>query len=34
MTIDIRPDDLTSAEMADLIAIHAQTMLASSTTGS
>lgn len=30
MTIDIRPDDLTSAEMADLIAIHAQTMLASS----
>ncbi len=30
MTIDIRPDDLTSPEMADLIAIHAQTMLASS----
>lgn len=30
MTIDIRPDDLTSTEMADLIAIHAQTMLAAS----
>lgn len=30
MTIDIRPDDLTSAEMADLIATHAQTMLAAS----
>lgn len=30
MTIDIRPDDLSSAEMADLIATHAQTMLASS----
>lgn len=30
MTIDIRPDDLSSAEMADLIATHAQTMLAAS----
>ncbi|MFN4185590.1 MAG: GNAT family N-acetyltransferase [Hyphomonas sp.] len=30
MTIDIRPDDLTSQEMADLIAAHAQTMLAAS----
>lgn len=30
MTIDIRPDDLASAEMADLIATHAQTMLAAS----
>ncbi|PKP82960.1 MAG: GNAT family N-acetyltransferase [Alphaproteobacteria bacterium HGW-Alphaproteobacteria-18] len=30
MTIDIRPDDLTSLEMADLIVTHAQTMLASS----
>ncbi len=28
--IDIRPDDLTSQEMADLIAIHAATMLAAS----
>jgi putative acetyltransferase len=27
---EIRPDDLTSAEMADLIAIHARTMLAAS----
>lgn len=34
MTIDIRPDDLSSAEMADLIAIHAQTMLAASPPGS
>lgn len=34
MTIDIRPDDLTSAEMADLIATHAQTMLAASPPGS
>jgi putative acetyltransferase len=30
MPIDIRPDDLSSPEMADLIAIHAQTMLAAS----
>jgi putative acetyltransferase len=30
MTLDIRPDDLTSPEMAELIAIHAQTMLAAS----
>ncbi|MBY9065606.1 GNAT family N-acetyltransferase [Hyphomonas sp. WL0036] len=30
MAIDIRPDDLTSPEMAELISIHAQTMLASS----
>lgn len=34
MAIDIRPDDLTSPEMADLIAIHAQTMLAASPPGS
>lgn len=27
---EIRPDDLTSAEMEDLIAIHARTMLAAS----
>lgn len=27
---DIRPDDLTSPEMADLIAVHARTMLAAS----
>lgn len=27
---DIRPDDLSSAEMTDLIAIHARTMLAAS----
>ena len=30
MTIDIRPDDLAGPEMAELIAIHAQTMLAAS----
>ena len=30
MTIDIRPDDLSGPEIAELIAIHAQTMLASS----
>lgn len=30
MTIEIRPDDLTGPEMADLIAVHAQTMLAAS----
>lgn len=30
MTIDIRPDDLSSPEMAELIAIHAGTMLAAS----
>lgn len=30
MTIDIRADDLSSPEMAELIAIHAQTMLAAS----
>lgn len=30
MTIDIRPDDLSGPEMAELIAIHAQTMLAAS----
>ena len=30
MPIDIRPDDLSSPEMAELIAIHAQSMLAAS----
>ncbi|MFN7054489.1 GNAT family N-acetyltransferase [Hyphomonas sp.] len=30
MPIDIRPDDLSGPEMAELIAIHAQTMLAAS----
>ena len=30
MTIDIRPDDLSSPEMAELIAAHAETMLAAS----
>lgn len=30
MTIDIRPDDLSGPEMAELIAIHAGTMLAAS----
>lgn len=30
MSVEIRPDDLSGPEIADLIAIHAQTMLAAS----